>query len=107
MSQARLSLLAGGLIPRSDTAIDGTDTSCLPHSGNNTQSTVASITPNVTNKIETCEPWGLTVSGGKKPYQIVLSALDSPVITNVTMGPDDDVFTFVNRADPNENLLGE
>lgn len=70
-------------------------------------SSLARITPNVTTSIETCEPWGLTVLGGKKPYQVVLSALNSGIITNVTMGANDDVFTFIDRADPNELLMGE
>lgn len=41
------------------------------------------------------------------PYTIVFSALNSPVITNATMGTGDDVFTFIDRADPNELLMGE
>lgn len=69
-------------------------------------SSLASIEPNVTDVLTTCQPWGLTVKGGTKPYQIVLEALNSPVITNVTMGPDDDVFTFIDRADPNGYMMG-
>lgn len=66
---------------------------------------LATVTPNVTDHLTTCDPWGLTISGGTKPYTVVLSALNSPVITNVTMGPNDDVFTFPDRADPNTELM--
>ncbi len=69
---------------------------------------MASLKSNVTGSalLHTCDPWGLTVSGGKKPYQIVLSAFNSTVITNVTMGDDDDVFTYIDRADPNGSIMG-
>ena len=67
---------------------------------------VASINPNVTDTVATCESWGLTIKGGEKPYTVSLSALDSHTITNVTMGPDDDVFTYINRAAPAGQLMG-
>ena len=92
-------------IQLNDDIIAGSDTSCLytpPDS-----STLASITPNVTGSLTTCQPWGLTIKGGKKPYTVILSALDSPVITNVTMGAQDDVFTYPDRANPDGQLMGE
>lgn len=85
----------------------GKDTSCLPPLPSQDSTDIPSILPNVTGTISTCDPWGLQIVGGQKPYQIALSACDSPVITNVTMGPDDDVFTFIDRADPNGQLMGE
>ncbi|KAI0791341.1 hypothetical protein C8Q75DRAFT_73715 [Abortiporus biennis] len=81
----------------------GSDQSCIP-----TQlptSSLVSIKPNVTDSLTTCQPWGLTLSGGTKPYQVVLAAKGSPVITNVTMGARDDVLTYPNRADPNGFLM--
>lgn len=76
-------------------------TTCQPPTPNNPPK----IQANVTTTISTCEPWGLTVTGGVKPYTISLAALRSPVITNVTMGAQDDVFTFVDRADPGTQLI--
>lgn len=70
------------------------------------RTTLATMKPNVTDHLTTCEPWGITISGGTKPYSVVLSALGSPVITNVSMGPQDDVFTYPDRADPNSELMG-
>ena len=65
-----------------------------------------SVNPNVTDTLTTCQPWGLTIKGGQKPYFIVLSALNSPVITNATMGAGDDVYTWPNRADPGGQIMG-
>ncbi|KAI0804495.1 hypothetical protein BC629DRAFT_1180952 [Irpex lacteus] len=96
----------GGVTPGLYNVTEGTETNCLPTlSDDMLPPTIASITQNITDRIETCEPWGLTVSGGTKPYQIVLSALESPIITNVTMGANDDVFTYIDRADPGEQLM--
>ncbi len=41
------------------------------------------------------------------PYTISLAALKSPVVTNVSLGPGNDVLTYVNRADPGTQLLGK
>ncbi|KAL4248206.1 hypothetical protein ABKN59_007149 [Abortiporus biennis] len=81
----------------------GNNQSCIP--AQLSTPTIASIQPNVTDVLMTCQPWGLTITGGTKPYQIVLAAPGSTVITNVTMGAADDVFTYPNRADPNGVLM--
>ncbi|KAI8977853.1 hypothetical protein BD414DRAFT_157509 [Trametes punicea] len=86
----------------SRTAAPGSDTSCLASPP--TPSTPR-ITPNVTTTLETCEPWGLSITGGTKPYNITLAQVASGVITNTTMGVEDDVFTYINRATPNEQLI--
>jgi hypothetical protein len=48
----------------------------------------------------------MTISGGVKPYTVTLAALNSPIVTNVTMGTVDDFFTYINRADPGTRLAG-
>ncbi|KAL1942340.1 hypothetical protein VTO73DRAFT_6404 [Trametes versicolor] len=80
----------------------GGDTSCLIPAP--TSSTPV-ITANVTQNLQTCQPWGLSITGGTKPYNVTLGQLSAPVITNVTMGPEDDVFTYINRASPNQPLI--
>jgi hypothetical protein len=90
----------GGVAPTLYGVIAGTDTSCLPSS----PTSQFTVQANVTTSVKTCQPWGLTIKGGVQPYNISLVALDSPVVTNVTMGPLDDVFTFIDRADPNTQL---
>jgi hypothetical protein len=64
------------------------------------------ITSNVTGDLETCQPWGLTVNGGVPPYIVTLGALGSPVVMNVSMPLGDNMYTFINRAAPNGQLIG-
>jgi hypothetical protein len=80
----------------------GDNSSCLPPA----PTSDFQVTSNVTTTLTTCQPWGLTISGGTQPYSVTLAALDSPIITNVTLGPLDDSFTFIDRADPNTQLIG-
>ncbi|KAJ7208005.1 hypothetical protein GGX14DRAFT_455161 [Mycena pura] len=49
------------------------------------------VTANVTTTLTTCQPWGLTVAGGTPPYQVTLVELASPIVTNASLGPGDDV----------------
>ena len=64
------------------------------------------VTANVTKVLQTCQPWGLTVKGGVPPYNLSLAAFNSPVVTNVTLPYGDDAFTYIDRADPNGQLIG-
>ncbi|KAH9939680.1 uncharacterized protein BXZ73DRAFT_99296 [Epithele typhae] len=90
----------GGFPAQFYNVVAGSDTSCIPAAPSNP----AVVHSNVTS-LTTCDPWGLTITGGQKPYNVSLAAIDSPVITNVTMGPADDVFTFIDRADPGTQIL--
>ncbi|KAJ7253604.1 hypothetical protein C8J57DRAFT_1137400, partial [Mycena rebaudengoi] len=63
------------------------------------------ITANVSDAVDTCQPWGLTISGGTRPYNLTLAALNAPDVTNVTLGANDSVFTYINRADPGTQIL--
>ncbi|KAJ7826535.1 hypothetical protein B0H13DRAFT_1657479, partial [Mycena leptocephala] len=64
------------------------------------------MTANVTDVLATCAPWGLTVHGGMPPYTLTLAALDSPSVTNVTLGPNGSMFTYINRANPGSQMIG-
>jgi len=92
---------SGGLAPMIYNVIPGNDTSCLPPA----PTSQFNVKFNVSTTLTTCQPWGMTISGGTQPYTITLAALDSPIITNVTMGLMEDVFTFIDRADPNTKLI--
>ncbi|KAI0084381.1 hypothetical protein BDY19DRAFT_909858 [Irpex rosettiformis] len=83
----------------------GTNTSCLFSNATQQPSSIPTITPNITGTIQTCDQWGLTISGGKSPYQMVFSAVNSPTITNSSMALGDDVYTYANRADPGQWLM--
>ncbi|XP_006457077.1 hypothetical protein AGABI2DRAFT_122950 [Agaricus bisporus var. bisporus H97] len=55
--------------------------------------------------LETCEPWRLNINGGEPPYTVVLTATNSPVLTNVTVPEGNNALVYVNRADPNTVLF--
>ncbi|KAI0075008.1 hypothetical protein K474DRAFT_1600548, partial [Panus rudis PR-1116 ss-1] len=95
----------GGIPSQLYNVESGSTQSCIPNKPDSSK--LARLSSNVTDNLETCQMWGLTVEGGTKPYTIVLSALNSPVITTVPMGAQDDVFTYPNRADPNTQIMGE
>jgi hypothetical protein len=92
---------AGGIPPNLYTVGAGIDTSCLPPP----TPYEFTVSANVTNTLTTCQPWGITINGGIQPYSVTLAALNSPIITNVTMGPTDNSFTYIDRANPNTQLL--
>lgn len=64
------------------------------------------VTSNVTDTLNTCDPWNILVGGGKKPYTLYLAALNAPTITIVKMGANDNLYTYINRAEPNTLLMG-
>ncbi|TFK98398.1 hypothetical protein BDV98DRAFT_573106 [Pterulicium gracile] len=93
----------GGISPRLYTSVPGSTTSCVKERDSPSNFT---ITANVTDTLNTCDPWGITVSGGVPPYMFTLAAVGSPVLTNVTSETDDqDTLTYINRADPDGQLL--
>ncbi|KAF7760860.1 hypothetical protein Agabi119p4_10269 [Agaricus bisporus var. burnettii] len=65
------------------------------------------ITSNVTDggRVETCHFWRLNINGGESPYKVVLNAVNSPVITNITVENGNDAVVYSNRADPDTTLF--
>ncbi|CCM00033.1 uncharacterized protein FIBRA_02059 [Fibroporia radiculosa] len=92
---------AGGISPTLFNVTAGSDTSCIPPAPSNPPH----IASNVTDSLTTCEPWGLTITNGTQPYSVVLAALDSPVTTNISMAQGFNVFTYIDRANPNGQIL--
>ncbi|CAK5263604.1 unnamed protein product [Mycena citricolor] len=93
---------SGGVPPLLYEVVAGSTTQCSTPASTEPAFTV---TANVTDSLATCAPWGLTIVGGQPPYNITIAALNSPVITNVTMGPNFDQFTYINRAEPASKLI--
>ncbi|EEB96150.1 hypothetical protein MPER_04764, partial [Moniliophthora perniciosa FA553] len=91
---------AGGIPPNTFSVVKAQSTNCIT-SQNQTDFTVHA---NFTTTVETCDPWGLRIKGGVAPYNITFVQINSPVVTNVTTGPNDDAYTYINRATP-DNLL--
>ena len=63
------------------------------------------VTANVTDTLTTCSPWGLQIQGGVPPYNLTLIALNSPDVTNVTLPQGTNEYTYIDRANPNSQLL--
>ncbi|KAF8496354.1 hypothetical protein JB92DRAFT_2834618 [Gautieria morchelliformis] len=64
-----------------------------------------SITTNATNAITTCEVLPLKMSGGTKPYTVTIASIDYPFVTNFTLGAASDTYNWVNRAQPNSQII--
>ncbi|KAJ7795471.1 hypothetical protein B0H13DRAFT_2511330, partial [Mycena leptocephala] len=94
---------SGGVPPNLFTVVAGQSTQCIPAASNDPPFTVEA---NVTETLTTCQSWGIKIKGGTPPYVLTLAAVNSPLVINVTMGPADDQFTFIDRADPNTQLIG-
>ncbi|KAF8990709.1 hypothetical protein BDQ17DRAFT_1371570 [Cyathus striatus] len=92
---------AGGVPPSLYTVIAGQSTQCVVNDDTND----FTVSSNVTGDITTCQPWGLRIKGGTPPYNVTFAAANSPIVTNVTMPFGDDAFTYIDRADPNTQLL--
>ncbi|KAJ6482134.1 hypothetical protein C8R47DRAFT_1197593 [Mycena vitilis] len=93
---------SGGVPPQLFTVVTGQSTQCIPAADTGPAFTISA---NVTDTLNTCQPWGVKVVGGVPPYIITLAAVNSPVTTNATFGPVDDQFTFIDRADPKTQLI--
>ncbi|KAJ6589093.1 hypothetical protein B0H19DRAFT_1102891 [Mycena capillaripes] len=94
---------SGGVPPQLYTVVAGQTTQCVTPP--DTKDPPFTVTANVTDTLNTCEPWGIKIKGGVPPYNVTLAAVNSPVVTNVTMTGADDRFTFIDRADPNSQLI--
>ncbi|KAI0791462.1 hypothetical protein BC629DRAFT_1509716 [Irpex lacteus] len=95
----------GGIDTRLYNVTAGSNTTCLSSITAAQLQAIPSITPNATGKIETCQPWGLTIAGGEQPYTVVLTALDSSSVTNTSVNSND--YTYVNEVAPSELFMGE
>ncbi|KAF7346714.1 hypothetical protein MSAN_01809500 [Mycena sanguinolenta] len=95
---------SGGIDPPLYTVIEGATTQCVPTTLSDPTSGFK-ISANVTDVLNTCQPWGLTIEGGTPPYNITLAELNSGTVTNVTMGPIDTVFTYINRISPGGQII--
>ncbi|TFK32847.1 hypothetical protein BDQ12DRAFT_616308, partial [Crucibulum laeve] len=97
---------AGGIPPQLFRIVPGQTSQCATPAPSSPDFTISS---NITNfqDLSTCDPWGITVKGGVPPYNVTIAAVNSPVVTNVTMPFGTDVFTYINRADPGTQMISE
>ncbi|KAL1741184.1 hypothetical protein HDZ31DRAFT_67178 [Schizophyllum fasciatum] len=96
---------SGGVLQTAYNVVNGSSTTCLDGSPNADDETFV-VSSNVTTaSIETCQPWGLRIKGGTPPYSIYLMSLGSSVVTNATMGLDNDAYTYINRAGSGSQII--
>ncbi|KAJ7594518.1 hypothetical protein C8J56DRAFT_440084 [Mycena floridula] len=94
---------SGGIPPKLYEVVTGQSTSCIQAPPPMDFTVSANITD--PKSVTTCQPWGIRIKGGVPPYNLTLAALNSPVVTNLTMNAADDAFTFIDRADPGTVLI--
>ncbi|KAJ7063855.1 hypothetical protein C8F01DRAFT_36523 [Mycena amicta] len=85
--------------------IAGTTSQCLPPRSSQAPFTVSSLTSNGAT-LNTCDLWTLFFKGGKPPYTVTIAALNTPDVTNMTLGPMDTKLEWPNRADPGSQMIG-
>jgi hypothetical protein len=56
--------------------------------------------------LKTCDQLVIDMSGGQPPYSVTIAATNSDVVTNVTLSPQNNRYTYVNRASPGGNMVG-
>ncbi|KAJ6502911.1 hypothetical protein C8R47DRAFT_218951 [Mycena vitilis] len=92
--------ITGGIDTPVYTVTAGASTQCIPPA-----STDFKMTANVTDVLTACQPWGLTIEGGAPPYTVTIAVRDSHSVTNVTLGPTDSVFTYINSAKDGSQMI--
>ncbi|KDQ50210.1 hypothetical protein JAAARDRAFT_211876 [Jaapia argillacea MUCL 33604] len=92
---------SGGLDPVIRTVTPGSSTTCIPAPD---ESFV--MTSNVT-ALTTCEPWGLSITGGTPPYDVTVVCVNTAAafVTNMTVPSGDNVVTYINRGEPNSQMI--
>ncbi|KAJ7590716.1 hypothetical protein C8J56DRAFT_1024536 [Mycena floridula] len=93
---------SGGISATVYDVVAGTSKSCLSSAPGGSD---FKLTANVTKDLDTCEPWGLRIVGGVEPYNLTIAALGAPSSTNVTIDLGMDLFTYINRASPDGQLI--
>ncbi|TDL26557.1 hypothetical protein BD410DRAFT_825707 [Rickenella mellea] len=87
-----------GGVPLVYTVVAGA-TGCLPQTS--TSSFVINTNSSVLN---TCDPLGITISGGKQPYELTF-AMAGLTMSTASLGPSDNMYTFINRVPPNTQFI--
>jgi hypothetical protein len=83
------------------TYTDGNSTSCPTPSTRNEFTITSNVTQSGT--LAACQPWGLRIHGGVKPYSLTFARPNADTVTNVTMPEDADAYTYINST--NEFIL--
>ncbi|KAF7341455.1 PARP catalytic domain-containing protein [Mycena venus] len=94
---------SGGIDTGVYTVVGGSTTQCIPSDSRPTFTITSNLTSGST--LSTCDGWQLSIQGGTPPYKVTLAPSNSADVVNVTLGPNDSVFNYLNQSPPGSQLL--
>ncbi|KAJ7712847.1 hypothetical protein B0H16DRAFT_1623429 [Mycena metata] len=94
---------SGGIDTGVYTVIGGSTTQCIPSDSRPAFTITSNLTSGST--LSTCDGWQLSILGGTPPYKVTLAPSNSADVVNVTLGPNDSVFNYLNQSPPGSQLL--
>ncbi|KAJ6527815.1 hypothetical protein B0H19DRAFT_1195872 [Mycena capillaripes] len=95
---------SGGIDTGVYTVVGGSRTQCIPSDSRPAFTITSNLTSGST--LSTCDGWQLSIQGGTPPYKVTLVPSNSADVVNVTLGPNDSVFNYLNQLPPGSQLLG-
>jgi len=79
----------------------GANASCI-----STSPPVITVKSNVTSsQIKTCDTVQLSISGGNQPYSVSIAETNAQAPTNVSVGTNNDIYSWVNNLSPGNNVI--
>ncbi|KAJ7903183.1 hypothetical protein B0H13DRAFT_2274858 [Mycena leptocephala] len=94
---------SGGIDTGVYTVVGGSTTQCIPSDSRPAFTITSNLTSGST--LSTCDGWQLSIQGGTPPYKVTLAPSNSADVVNVTLGPNDSVFNYLNQSPPGSQLL--
>ncbi|KAJ7301226.1 hypothetical protein DFH08DRAFT_907133 [Mycena albidolilacea] len=94
---------SGGIDTGVYTVVGGSTTQCIPSDSHPAFTITSNLTSGST--LSTCDGWQLSIQGGTPPYKVTLAPSNSADVVNVTLGPNDSVFNYLNQSPPGSQLL--
>ncbi|KAJ7491859.1 hypothetical protein B0H11DRAFT_2008144 [Mycena galericulata] len=94
---------SGGIDTGVYTIVGGSTTQCIPSDSHPAFTITSNLTSGST--LSTCDGWQLSIQGGTPPYKVTLAPSNSADVVNVTLGPNDSVFNYLNQSPPGSQLL--
>ncbi|KAJ7720141.1 hypothetical protein B0H14DRAFT_2642758 [Mycena olivaceomarginata] len=96
-------LLLLGVVDSLGTSGGGSRTQCIPSDSRPAFTITSNL--NSGSTLSTCDGWQLSIQGGTPPYKVTLAPSNSADVVNVTLGPNDSVFNYLNQSPPGSQLL--
>ncbi|KAJ7861013.1 hypothetical protein B0H14DRAFT_3134731 [Mycena olivaceomarginata] len=81
----------------------GSTTQCIPSDSRPAFTITSNLTSGST--LSTCDGWQLSIQGGMPPYKVTLAPSNSADVVNVTLGPNDSVFSYLKPVTARSQLL--